>query len=185
MNSRIADDHAAADLEDPARVGIDDQIEVALAVADLDVGQPVPLLRQRQQALGEEVQPRRPDRQLVGLGAEQPPLDADPVAEVEQLEDLEVERRQRVLADVDLDLRDGRRRATRKLALPNERIARMRPLVIGLGALGLELVVRPLAVRGDELGDGVLPIEAARVDSTPSCAERLEIRPALLNLFVL
>ena len=71
--------------------GIDDQIEIALAIADLDVGQAVPFLGQRHEALGEEVQARRPDRQLVGLGAEQPPLDADPVAEIEQLEDLEVE----------------------------------------------------------------------------------------------
>ena len=105
MNSRIADDDAAARLEHAPRIGVDDEIEVALPVADLDVGQAVPLLRQRQQALREEVQPRRPDRELVGLGPEQAPLDADPVAEIEQLEDLEIELRQRVLPDVDLQLR--------------------------------------------------------------------------------
>ena len=59
-------DDPAADLEHAPRVGIDDEVEVALAIARLDVGQAVPLLGQRQQALGEEVQPRRPDRQLVG-----------------------------------------------------------------------------------------------------------------------
>ena len=51
-----------ARLEDPPRLGIDDQIEVALPVARLDVGQAVPLLRQRQQALGEE---RRSRAQIV------------------------------------------------------------------------------------------------------------------------
>ena len=121
-------DDPAAGLEDAARVGVDDEVEVALPVADLDVGQAVPLLGQRQQALRQEVQPRRPDRELVGLGAEQPPFDADPVAEIEQLEDLEIELRQRVLPDVDLYLRRPSD-STRKFALPNDRIARMRPLV--------------------------------------------------------
>ena len=60
MNSRMRRDDAAARLEHAPRVGVDDEIEVALAVADLDVGQPVPLLRQRQQALGEEVRAATP-----------------------------------------------------------------------------------------------------------------------------
>jgi hypothetical protein len=38
--------------------GIDDQIEVALAVPRLDVRQAVPFLGQRQQALGEKVDAR-------------------------------------------------------------------------------------------------------------------------------
>ena len=53
-------DDPAARLEHAPRVGVDDQIEVALAVADLDVGQAVPLLGQRQQALREEVQRATP-----------------------------------------------------------------------------------------------------------------------------
>ena len=98
-------DDAAAHLEHAARVGVDDQIEVALAIADFDVLQAVPLLRQRQQALGEELQLRRPDGELAGFRAEQPSLHADPVAEIEQLEQLEVALRERVLAEVDLDAR--------------------------------------------------------------------------------
>ena len=156
-------DDAAPRLEHPPRIGVDDEIEIALAVADLDVGQPVPLLGQRHQALREEVQPRRPDRELVGLGPEQPPLDADPVAEIEQLEDLEIELRQRVLPDVDLHLGVAVReheevrlaeRANREDAAARDR----------LDALGFELVVRPLAVGVDQLGDRVPPLERARVD---------------------
>ena len=79
---------AAADLEHLADVGVDDEVEVALPIADLDVLQPVPLLRQRQEALGEELEPRRPDRELVGLGAEQVTRDADLIAEIEQLRQL-------------------------------------------------------------------------------------------------
>ena len=63
------------------------------------------------QALGEERQARRPDGELVGLRAEQVPAHADEVAEVEQPEDPEVAVADRILPDVDLDARDGRRSA--------------------------------------------------------------------------
>ena len=51
---------ARPDVEHAARVRVDDQIEVPLAIARLDVLQPVPLLGQRQEALGQERQGRRP-----------------------------------------------------------------------------------------------------------------------------
>ena len=60
------------------------QIEIPLPVANLDICQPVPLLRQRQVALAEKLEPARPDGQLVGLGPEQMTRDADVVTEVEQ-----------------------------------------------------------------------------------------------------
>ena len=47
-------------LEDLARLGVDREVEVALAVAALDVLQAVPLLGQRTEALGEERQARAP-----------------------------------------------------------------------------------------------------------------------------
>ena len=100
-------EHPAAHLKHFARFRIDDQIEVALAIADFDVGQPVPLLGQRQMALGEKLQARRPDGQLVGARAEQMPFDADEVAEIEQTEHVEIALRQRVLLDVDLDARSA------------------------------------------------------------------------------
>ena len=42
-----AADQARAELEDRARLGVDDQVDVALPVAGLDVLQAVPLLWQR------------------------------------------------------------------------------------------------------------------------------------------
>jgi hypothetical protein len=98
-------DHTAANFEHLARIRIDDEVQIALPVADFDVLQAMPLLGQRQQTLGEELQLRRPDRQLVGPRAKQAPLDANPVAEIEQLEDLEVALGQRVLTDVHLHAR--------------------------------------------------------------------------------
>ena len=117
LHDRRLDLHEAAAVEEPpdrrhglrahfehaAAVGVHDQIEVALAIAGLDVLQSVPLLGQRQVALGQEHDAPRPDAQLAGARPEQVPFDADVIAEIEQLEDLEVQFRQRVLADVDLD----------------------------------------------------------------------------------
>ena len=45
--------NAAALDENFAHLRIDEQIEIALAVAQLNIGQPVPFLRQRQQALAQ------------------------------------------------------------------------------------------------------------------------------------
>ena len=52
-NSRMCATSAVRAAEDLAHLGVGDQVEVALAVAGLDVGQAVPLLGQRAQRLGE------------------------------------------------------------------------------------------------------------------------------------
>ena len=89
--------------EDPARIRIHDQVEIALPVADLDIGEAVPLLRQRQMTLGEKRERRGPDRQLARAGPEQVAGNAHMVAEIQQLEDPEVLFRERVLPDVNLN----------------------------------------------------------------------------------
>ena len=98
-------DDAAAHFEDPPRIRIDNQIEVALAIPRLDVLEPVPLLGQRQQALRQELQRRDMDAELVRFRAKEVSLDADPIADVQQLEDAEVGLRHGVLPDVDLNPR--------------------------------------------------------------------------------
>ena len=95
---------------------IDDQVEVALAVADLGVGEGVERLAvlllddgQRTDRLREHGEALAVYRQLAAVGAEGEAFDADEVADVEQfLEDRVVERRipfgaDVVAADVDLD----------------------------------------------------------------------------------
>ena len=49
-------DRGEADLEDPAGVLVDDQVDVALAVAGVDVGEAVPLVGQRAQRLGQQLE---------------------------------------------------------------------------------------------------------------------------------
>ena len=85
-----------------AHLVVGDQVEVALAVARLDVGEAVPLLRQRPQRLGEHAELLRVDGQLVGLGAERRADDADEVAEVGLLEAREGVLADRVALHVDL-----------------------------------------------------------------------------------
>src|SRR6476619_4054479 len=104
-NQKLANcrDDAATDFEDLTCIRVDDQIEITLAVADLDVLQSVPFFRQRQQALGQELEPLRIHGQLVRLCAEQRAVNADPVAQIEKLENVEVALGKRVLTDVRLN----------------------------------------------------------------------------------
>ncbi len=80
-----ADDLGALD-EDRARFRGHDQVDVTLAVALLDVGQAVPLVRQRAQRLGQQADRFGLDRQLAGLGTGQGAFDGDDVAHVPALE---------------------------------------------------------------------------------------------------
>ena len=101
LAAQRADDPRARD-EDLAHLGIGDEVEIALAVADFDVLQAVPLFGHGEQGLGEELELLRVDAQLAGAGAEEIALDADDVADIEQLEELEIALAHGVLLDVDL-----------------------------------------------------------------------------------
>src|SRR5262249_6359033 len=130
------------------------------------------------------MQPRGPDRELVGAGAEQPSLHADTVAEVEQLVNLEVQLRHRVLPDV--DLHPGAAVGQHEEIRLAEGADRQDPAARdGLDPIGLELVVRPLTVRVDELRDRVPTIESPRVDVDAEPLELSEIRSPLIDLFFL
>jgi hypothetical protein len=86
--------------EDLASVVVGDEVELAMAVARLDVVQAVELVGWWAQALGQQREVLDAQRQLAALGAEREPVDADDVAEIE------VEQaRHRLLAEhVDLGL---------------------------------------------------------------------------------
>src|SRR4029078_6065040 len=69
-------------LEDPPRLRVHGEIEVPLPVAPLHVLSPVPLLRERAQALREQREALRFERELPRPGAEDLPVDTDQVAEI-------------------------------------------------------------------------------------------------------
>ena len=86
-----------------AHLRIGGEVEVALAVARLDVVEAVPLLGQRAQRLGEEGPLVGDDGELAGLGADRPAAGRRPVAEVEELEQL-VGVAEAILAELHLDV---------------------------------------------------------------------------------
>ena len=162
--------HAAAHLEHAPRVRVDDQIEIALAVAGLDVAQAVPLLGQRDEALRQELESGRPDRQLVragcGTGVRSTPMKSPKSSSLKICE-------VRARAASPAGCRSGSATApsemTRKFALPKLRIARIRPAVAVSTFDALELGSR-LSRRTASRGRG--PCECARrragMGSTPS-----------------
>ena len=85
-------------------LGVNDQVNIALAVARLTVGQTVELLGQGQQALGEQCQLGDAHRNLAHLGAENLALDADDVTDVELFEGGVGFLAQQVALDKDLDV---------------------------------------------------------------------------------
>jgi hypothetical protein len=87
-----------------AHLGVDDEIDVALPIADGDVRQAVPLLGQGPQRLGQDAQRPRLDRQLALARAHHHAAHADDVADVEQLETCEITLRELILKKVGLDL---------------------------------------------------------------------------------
>ena len=83
-------DNSRARARDLARALVGDQVQLALAVARLDVAQAVPLLGQRPQRLADHAPAPYGDRDLLAARTEQPPPRLDEVAEVEQREEPEV-----------------------------------------------------------------------------------------------
>jgi len=99
----FADDQSALQKR-LARLLRGDQIEIPLAVANLDVRQAVPLFRERQQRLSQKLELGDPDGELVGLRAEEMSRDADHVTHVQQLEKLEAAVADHVQLAINLEL---------------------------------------------------------------------------------
>ena len=88
--------------EDFAGVEVGEEIDVALAIAEFDVGEAVIFFRQGEHGLGEKGEPLDMDGELAGAGAEEIAGDADVVAEVEEFVEREALFADGVEADVNL-----------------------------------------------------------------------------------
>ena len=99
--ANLADDRAAL-VKDLLDVVVGNEVEVALAVARLDVREPVPLGRERPQRLADDGELRRLKRDLLRARREHRPLHADEIAEVELLQHLERLVAERVFLRVNL-----------------------------------------------------------------------------------
>ncbi len=104
LHHEVADgaDNAAPFFEDFAHLGINDQVEITLPIAGLDISQTVPLFRQRQQRLGEETQGCRPQGEFTGLGTKRGAAGANDIADIDALEELKGFLADVVATDIDL-----------------------------------------------------------------------------------
>ncbi len=172
-------DRGVPDPEDLPGALVDLEVDVALPVAGLGVGQPAVLVRQRQQRLGEQLEVLHGDRELAPAGGHHGALDADPVAAV-QLVELGVPR----LAEgrgfhEELDgagavAQGGEAQPT--VPADQHDPARHPHPVRGAG------VRRQVAVRGPDVGGGVIDGVAERVRVRAAFADRFDLRPAVLAL---
>ena len=176
-------DQGGAHLEDLARLFVGGEVEIALAVARLDVGQAVPLLRHRAQRLGEEGQVVDHQGQLAGAGADQRTGGADDVAEVEVVEHQGGLLGQPVLAHEELDL------VAAVVQVGEDQLA--------LAADGAHTPGHPQPEAGGlQLFGGLLPVllfdggrlevpgKAVRVDRDARLRQRLPLVTPVLDLFV-
>ena len=120
--------------EQLAGLRVGDQVELAMAVAQLDVLEPVELVGRRAQALREQRPAVDPQRELAALGREDGPVGADDVAEVQPDQALE-----RLLAE---DVRPGV-----ELDRP-ERVDEVEERGLAVAAPGGEPAGDPVAVVG-------------------------------------
>ena len=154
------------------------EVDVALPVALLDVGEAVPLLRQGTHRLRQDREARRLERELARLRAGRGPLRRDDVADVEELEDLEPPLPDLVLLDPHLEL-------ARAIADPEERrlperadredAPRERPVP---GVL-LDLLGGRVAVPRDEVGGEVARRDPVSERVHAERAQRLGLLGAL------
>jgi len=179
--TEISDDPCPRVERSPRR-RVHEQVEVALAVSRLDVLQAMPLLGERPKCLRKQADVRGLDRELAGPGPERTPGDADHVAQVEQLVDLEAVVAKAVAAGVDLEP------AGLVLKLEKARLPEVAqcddPSADGdRGSAAERGLVEP-GETGMHLGRRVIRAEVVRVGLGTPLPERLKLLPPDHDLFV-
>ena len=173
-------DDAAAELEDVAHLGVGDEVQVALAVAHLDVLEAVPLLGRRPQGLSEDGVATGLDGGLAGAGAEEGAGHAHEVAQVDEIDEgVVVVVAQDVLAEVGLYLA-GAVAQVDEGALAHDphgsHPAGHADLLAGGGGL--------LLLAGEEVGrllGGVGALAAGGIGVAATGAQALQLGPSLLD----
>ena len=161
---------------------VDDQVDIAPPIAQLGVGEPVPLVGQRPQRLHQQAQAVHAHRQLARLGAEQHAARADDVADVPALERL-VGRTERIVLQEQLqlpgaigDLREAR---LAHQALEQHAAADAHPCRICF-----EPLLRALAERGVQLARERVPPQVIRIRKSRR-AQLRQLRAPLRDELVL
>ena len=104
--------------EDAPGVVVHDQVDVALPEAGVDVGETVPLVGQRAEGLGQELERRDLHRQLALTGGHHRAVDAHPVAQVELRRTRRARRRPARAADTNSWIESDWSRTVANVSLP-------------------------------------------------------------------
>ncbi len=109
---------------------IDDKINITLPITELDVFQPMILFGKRAQILAEKNHLFGEQRELVGAGSKERPLDADDISDIKLFGEAVALFVQLVLLEVDSEAFCPESRRCMKMDLPKERIATIRPATV-------------------------------------------------------
>ena len=175
-------DRRAGDKHAP-RLGAGDQVDIALPVFLLLVGEAVEFFRQGPQRLRQQAQVGDLDRQLAGPGLEQRAARADDVAQVPVLESVVRVGAQRIGGDVELDaaahvLQRGKAR------LAHHPLEQHSPRNCDGYRLLIELLVRFLVVRIMQLAGERIAVKIVRI-GVAARAQRIELAAPLGDDLVL
>ena len=165
--------------EHRAGVFVCDQIQIPLAVTELDVGEAVPLLGKRLERFREERELFDFDGQLVGLRAKERPFDTDEITDVELLVDGEARLFDFIAADVGLEP-TGAVTQSKKPGFAELVDSDDTPRSADNDRLRIELVGGLRVERVESFRHGVRPVEPRGVDVHPERFEVGSFRPPLL-----
>ncbi len=167
--------------KDLARFLVCNQIEITLAISQLNIRQPVPLFGQRQQRFRQKRDFVDPNRQFAGLGSKQMPANPDRITQVEQVEQFESLIAQHILARIDLHALP-RALQVRETRLTHQAIANNAAGNANLTLLGLQLRRSCGRIFLDDRRRslGAPKLTRKRIDS--QCSDLLEFFLALLKL---
>src|SRR5271155_2267471 len=183
-DAKFADDLGALE-EDFADAVVGDEVEIALAEAQLDVDEAMPFFGKREKRFGEQAERSDPDAQLAGARAEHAAFDAHEVAEIEQAVELEGAVAEDIELDVDLNALAG----AEKMGEAGFAVAAKADDAAGDAdgrLFGFEFVVGFGFVEVEELGGGVREFEAMGIGLFPELYDLLEIflpLPVLVERF--
>ncbi len=173
--AQVADDCAARAEHGAARL-VHHQIDVALAVARLGVGKPVPLVGQRPEGLDQQLQAGHAHSELTGAGAKQRAHGAHNVADIVPLERL-VGRPEGLFLQEQLDRAApvGELRETRLAhqALEHHAAADAHPHRIGLEPGAIALLVGAQQIGRERITPEIIG------KGRPLCAQRRQLGAAL------
>jgi len=171
-------DDAGSRFENFAGPLVGNEVEIAMAIAQLHVGQTMPFLRERKKSLGKGKEFLYPNGELARLGPEHVAAHTDVIAKIQQMEQLEAFFAYHVFSHVNLYLLTCALQVS-ETSLAHQPVRNDAPRNPSFDPVGLKVGCGRVTKLGEEVGRGVGPTERARKGFV---AKRLNLFEFLLPL---